>query len=266
VATAAVAPVNPRHGVALPLADAGSAAELDELARRCGAWAEAGVTRMIVTGADTVPVEPANALGERGLGPDVDAALAALRRLEGRWSVGLGARLRAADGDRDLRDLLRWGRAIPAQLGDPPRLAGWSTLRHDVIAPHLADVARGLLQHLPPGPRDEFATFWAEYGAAMAAVFDALERRLTADRGAPGADRRTPWLAWLQTWAPNGLRVAPEELDDATLCWSMLLAAPATAVLVPLRDTPTIVRALHAASVLPPPRDPRGSEPPAGSW
>lgn len=112
---------------------------------------------------------------------DVEARLAAVRKLEAQWADGLGGRLRTPEGD-DAVDLFRWGQELSRRVGDLEGPEQWQRLRHEVIAPHLGRTSAELLSALQGEDRETFAAWWERYGTAVHAAFTAIERRLGTDR------------------------------------------------------------------------------------
>lgn len=178
-----------------------------------------------------------------------DEALAKVRKLEARWATGLGRQL-VTEGGEDATGLFRWGRELSERVDGIGGLQHWTKLRHEVIAPHLAQTSSALLKALQGEVRDEFSQWWEAYGTAMYEVFTAIERRLTAERFAQGDEitgRLDPLL-------PEPWRSMPLS-SKAVLA---LLGTPISSVLVGmrrpgyvaemlvLRDTP--VRVLSAAA------------------
>ncbi|MCA9709900.1 MAG: aldo/keto reductase [Myxococcales bacterium] len=108
----------------------------------------------------------------------VDEALARVRKLEGQWAVGLGARLRTEEGGDDGVDLFRWGQELSQGLPRLGTLEQWQRLRHEVVAPHLGQTSSSLLRALDGAAKQEFASWWEAYGTAMHALFGAVERHL----------------------------------------------------------------------------------------
>ncbi len=158
---------------------------------------------------------------------DVDARLAAVRKLEGQWATGLGARLRTEDGD-DAVDLFRWGQELSSRLAELEGLEQWSRLRHNVIAPHVGRTSAGLLSALQGEDRDEFARWWEAYGTALHAAFSAIETQLGQRRRAVVERVRAKLVPHL----PAPWRDLPLS-RQAVLA---LLGAPISAVLVGMRQ------------------------------
>lgn len=171
-------------------------------------------------------------LASGGEGPSaeaqsVESTLAAVRKLEAQWATGMAKRLVTEGGD-DAGDLFRWGRELSTRVAGLSGPQHWSMLRHEVIAPHLAQTSSALLAALSGDDKAEFSTWWEAYGAAMHEAFEAIGVQLAAERRALANTVGTQ----LDTLLPEPWRAMPLSAK-AVLC---LLATPIAAVLVGMRE------------------------------
>jgi aryl-alcohol dehydrogenase-like predicted oxidoreductase len=208
-----------RAGERTPL-EIAAAADLGVLANRpLNAFAPIGGRTRLVRLAD--------AAGSDAPPDDAGARLAVVRKLEAQWADDLGGRLRTAEGE-DASDLFRFGQELTRRLGELGSLEEWQRLRHQVIAPHLGRTSAELLAALQSPEREQFASWWEQYGTALHAAFTAIEQRLGAERRRLSADlagRLDPLLP--APW---------RELPLSRKAVLALLGAPIGAVLVGMRQ------------------------------
>ena len=160
-------------------------------------------------------------------GQSVDDALAKVRKLEAQWTTGMAKRLMTEAGD-DAGDLFRWGRELTTRVAGLSGPQHWSMLRHEVIAPHLAQTSSALLSALSGEDKAEFTTWWEAYGEAMHEAFETIGVHLAAERRALADSIATK----LDALVPEPWRAMPLSAK-AVLC---LLAAPIGSVLVGMRE------------------------------
>ena len=176
----------------------------------------------------------------------VRQALARVRKLEAQWATGLGKRLVTPEGD-DAVDLFRWGQELGSRLDEIGDLAQWQHLRHDVVAPTLGRTSAALLDALQGPTREDFASWWTAYGAALHHAFESIEQVLRSRRKVlVQAIARA-----LDPHLPASWRALPLS-GKAVLT---LLAAPVSSVLVGMRHPAYVVDMLalreHTATIQP---------------
>ena len=159
---------------------------------------------------------------------DLQQSLAAVRKLEAAWATSLGKQILVDEDGQDAVDLFRWGQELSANLEQIADLAQWQQVRHQVIAPQLAQASSALLSALSGSMREQFVQWWTRYGTALHEVFAAVEASLRGRR----QDLAHRVAQALDPHLPEPWRALPLS-RKAVLT---LLSSPVSSVLVGMRQ------------------------------